>query len=842
MKATLATILMISFLLTGCSGGKQIEIGENLSKEDQAIAFRTVLDEQYKAGDYKSAFKNFEKIAQQGNQDAAFFVAISYTKGRGVKKDWNKGVELMKSLADKGYPQALDFLGKELKANAVAKGNGPIEWLEVSQKAAQAGDVRAWEELSDYFKKNGEKKKAFDYQLGLARYFFLRKNETSVSITFLTGNLENEKNIIEAIYWIFSQDNLLEPAKIIEATPESFKKMVKFIVAQKLAIEEDRKNQSSRTADFAACQNDSVLALKPEEIHFALKATQFKQYDAIEILKKYISLDFLRQKRKLIREKDADGLYRLALNSYDLIPAVFKDGQTALEILKIAGESGSNKALIRLGDIHTIDPKDAQPFKHGISYYKKAAARGASQAYLKLSEVLTRSLDYHERSREEIEKLILPLAEEGAAKGDPEAMVTIARFLQQRSGDEFQARVIELLTESNRLGSIDGAFELARLYLFKSKDDKKQEAIDLLEKSVLQGHLPSIELLFEVNNANGENYSFAAIKDWLRKSSAEERISAHLFLMKFYLDKGKFREAYRWVAASYLDNFNKAQQNLKNHLNEEICKNLSAAEIDTIIREEVGAQDEMRKLIRRNEINRAIQTELGVLHALLRYGLLDHYNKFEDIIDLQPILFRLEELAAKDVKFAGFFLGAVKSRSYSLYYNPEQAEKAFKASAKAGNPYALFRLAEMAQCRADDPFACDEADLLYNQAANEGLESAKLQVGFRLCRENNFADALQIFSELSREGNVWAKLALADLYENGRGTAKNLEQAVKLYESVTRYYQAVYPFYKRAHRQWSKDPAAEASGENFPERADPAAEDAAKNILLDRFLKNALEN
>lgn len=841
MKKLLVAFLTIILLQTGCLEQKGVKVGDNLSREDQAIAFRMVLDEQYKAGDYQSAFTNFEKIAKQGNQDAAFFVAISYTKGRGVKKDWNKGVELMKKLADKGYPQALDFLARELATNSANTGEDKSEWLEIRRKAAESGDVRAWEDLKEYYLKSGQKSKAFDYVLGLAQLFFRGKTATQLAIAFLTRNLENQRNISEAIYWIYSQDSLLDHARIIEASPDNLKKLVKFIVAQKLAIEEDRKNQSANKADFAVCQNDSILELNPEQIHFAIKSTQFKQYDAIEILKKYISLEFLRQKRKLIREKDADGLYRLAMNSYILIPNIFKDDTTVMETLKIAGEAGSNEALIHLGDIYTMDPLSETVFQHGISLYKSAADRGASQAFYKLSEVLDKSMSLNESSKEEIEKVILPLLEEAVARGESEAMVTLARFLQQRSGEEYQARIIELLTESNRQGNDNGAFELSRLYLFKSKTDRKKEAVELLEKSVAKGHLPSIELLFEVNNHDGKNYSFANIKEWLGKSSEKGRISAHLYLMKFYLEKAMFREAYRWVAASYLDNFNKAQENLKSQLNEEICKKLSPAEIETILRQEVGERDEIHKLIRRNEIEQAIKTDLGLYHSLLRYGLLDNYNKFEEVAELRPILFRLEEMAANDKKFAGFFLGAVKSRSYSIFYQPKQAEKAFKESANAGNPYALVRLAEIARSQAEDPFACAEADLLYSQAANEGLENAKLQAGFRLTREKNFEDAQRLFTELARNGNVWAKLALADYYENGRGTAKHLDQAVNLYQSVTGSYNAIYPFYKRAHRLWSKDPAAEASGENFPERADPAAEDAEKYILLDRFLKNALE-
>jgi hypothetical protein len=79
MKIRLFVILIVCLSICGCSDNKEIKIGENLSAEEQKIAFREVLDGPYKDGDYETAFTAFEIIAVQGNDDAAFFVALSYS-------------------------------------------------------------------------------------------------------------------------------------------------------------------------------------------------------------------------------------------------------------------------------------------------------------------------------------------------------------------------------------------------------------------------------------------------------------------------------------------------------------------------------------------------------------------------------------------------------------------------------------------------------------------------------------------------------------------------------------------------------------------------------------------
>lgn len=54
---------------------------------DSSIDFQLGL-EAYEKGDYKTAFKKFEPLAEQGDADAQFCLGVMYTNGYGVPKDF----------------------------------------------------------------------------------------------------------------------------------------------------------------------------------------------------------------------------------------------------------------------------------------------------------------------------------------------------------------------------------------------------------------------------------------------------------------------------------------------------------------------------------------------------------------------------------------------------------------------------------------------------------------------------------------------------------------------------------------------------------------------------------
>ncbi|OGK06135.1 MAG: hypothetical protein A2W80_15165 [Candidatus Riflebacteria bacterium GWC2_50_8] len=842
MKIRFLVFLIVCLFSAGCSGEKEIQIGENLSAEEQKIAFRTVLEGPYKDGDYQTAFVRFEKIAAQGNDDAAFFVALSYNKGRGVKKDADKGLQMLKVLAEKGYPAASDMLARELKANAGKSGGYMAEWLKVTRANADNGDRRAWEALADYYQKYGDTKNYFYYSLGLARLFKFSKADPVVAQAFLSGSSGTEKDLAEAIYWIYNQQKLLNASETLNVAAPEDRKIINFIITQKLAEETPRSEDLKSLTGLAVAQNHLVLELTPQEIHFAMSATASRQHDAIALLKLFLRLNFQKKRQDLVREKDAKGLYELAIESYQLSFVVFDSKEHAHETLRTAAEMGSTDAMLELGDMYCSNKNDPDAIRTGLSYIKNAAIAKDGRAYTKMAELFDGFANFSPAIRESVERAIQDSFEVGIAAKDPKAMLGLARFLIKKSGDENLDRIIELLESSSNRGELEASYELANIYLFKSQPSKRKYAFSVLEESAAKGHFASLALLFKETNKDCSKYPPEKIKEWLKNAAKSDRGKAHIFLMQHYFEAGKYKDAYRWVAASFLDDLNDSQQAQKSELNAKICKNLSSAEIQILMTEEVANSDELLKAKKLADIKNSIKTEIGLLVALLRYGFFENYGDFKSHVEYRPVLARLQELAAKDPEFYGFFLGAVYSRSFSTYYDIDAAIKTFQASAARGNPYSMLRLAQIYQRRAKTLFGSAEADALFADAAKKGLEEAKLQLGYQQLKKGNFSQALAVFLEPARNGNPWAMLALAGLYEKGLGTDKDLYQALVLYQQAAKSYLALYPFYERVRAEWAKNPQAEASGEFTLDPVDPAQAAADSMASLDTFLQEILKD
>lgn len=96
-----------------------------------------------KEGDYATAVKNYEKLADIGLPDAQLELAKLYRDGNGVAKNEKKALELIQKSADGGNSKALTELGR-----MYADGKGvPVDGKQASalfEQAAQKGDTRAY--------------------------------------------------------------------------------------------------------------------------------------------------------------------------------------------------------------------------------------------------------------------------------------------------------------------------------------------------------------------------------------------------------------------------------------------------------------------------------------------------------------------------------------------------------------------------------------------------------------------------------------------------------------------------------------------------------------------------
>ena len=62
-------------------------------------------------GDYKTALKEWQSLADQGNASAQYNLGLMYYKGKGALKDYKQAVKWYQKAADQGYASAQHNLG-----------------------------------------------------------------------------------------------------------------------------------------------------------------------------------------------------------------------------------------------------------------------------------------------------------------------------------------------------------------------------------------------------------------------------------------------------------------------------------------------------------------------------------------------------------------------------------------------------------------------------------------------------------------------------------------------------------------------------------------------------------
>lgn len=96
----------------------------------------------YKAGDYKTAFPLFEKLAKEGNPQAQYMYGRMLLNAQGTVRDYSSAMEWTKKAADQGVAKAMYSMGLYFKNGwGVEKDpNAAAEWF---SKAAVLGDEDA---------------------------------------------------------------------------------------------------------------------------------------------------------------------------------------------------------------------------------------------------------------------------------------------------------------------------------------------------------------------------------------------------------------------------------------------------------------------------------------------------------------------------------------------------------------------------------------------------------------------------------------------------------------------------------------------------------------------------
>lgn len=93
-------------------------------------------------GDYKTAYRLFKPLAEQGNDDAQTNLGVMYEKGKGIPQDYAVAAKWYRKAAEQGNASAQFNLGLLFsKGRGVPQDNaGAAKWF---RKAAEQGDADA---------------------------------------------------------------------------------------------------------------------------------------------------------------------------------------------------------------------------------------------------------------------------------------------------------------------------------------------------------------------------------------------------------------------------------------------------------------------------------------------------------------------------------------------------------------------------------------------------------------------------------------------------------------------------------------------------------------------------
>ena len=104
--------------------------------------------------DYMTAYQIFKNLAEQGNPEAQYNLAILYKQGKGVMQDVAAAVNWFQKAADQGLPSAQYYMG-HLYDEGEGVGKNFTKAVEWYQKAAEQGDPLAQTNLGVAYA-NGE--------------------------------------------------------------------------------------------------------------------------------------------------------------------------------------------------------------------------------------------------------------------------------------------------------------------------------------------------------------------------------------------------------------------------------------------------------------------------------------------------------------------------------------------------------------------------------------------------------------------------------------------------------------------------------------------------------------
>ena len=146
---------------------KASDVWEKLSAKQEPNSMLEYSADLFNKGDIKNAFSNLLASSRKGNLTAIFRMALCYLEGIYVKKDEERGIQLIKLLAQKKYPDAIFYLSTMY---SIGVGDIPFDEEKSEQLLKEAVDLESKFAQTEYgfrlfitSEEATERKKGFGY-------------------------------------------------------------------------------------------------------------------------------------------------------------------------------------------------------------------------------------------------------------------------------------------------------------------------------------------------------------------------------------------------------------------------------------------------------------------------------------------------------------------------------------------------------------------------------------------------------------------------------------------------------------------------------------------------------
>lgn len=286
---------------------------------------------------YRSAFKLFQKSANQGFGPALFFLGFCYEKGKGVEIDKKRAIELYEQSMIKKYPLALYHLALYYEKGKIVEKNKKKAIELFQQAATQCRSVCLLKEAIELYQQDQDD----DYSLSQYYLGYCYQKGIDVEIDLEKANVHYQKaaeyGLAEAQYRLGKS---YEIGRGVGINLQYAVELYTLAAAQGLKEAKFRLN---------AIKNErlSESKLRNKPVATASNASEFKPKRGRQIINWFVSTasgiwNFMTH-RCLKRKKEAISVFTKEQKEY--IESLKASGLTSQEILKIKKQFEENKFL-----------------------------------------------------------------------------------------------------------------------------------------------------------------------------------------------------------------------------------------------------------------------------------------------------------------------------------------------------------------------------------------------------------------------------------------------------------------------------------------------------------------